>query len=47
MGLTLEFSVELFITHFPIFSHTKLLLLWLLLFLFSNVGSDPKHEKVD
>lgn len=33
MGLTFEFSLELFTTHFHIFSHTELLLLLLLLLL--------------
>ena len=40
-------DVWVFISHFPIFSHTELLLLLSLLFLFSNFGFDPKREEVD
>ena len=43
MGLlTLKVSLEYFVSHFPIFSHTKLFVI--VPVLFTKVGADPKHS---
>ena len=40
MGLTLKFSMEYFVTRFPIFSHTKLLLLLLFGIIFLGLNNN-------
>ena len=45
MGLlTLKVSLEYFVSHFPIFSHTKLFVI--VPVLFTKVGADPKHSHI-
>ena len=40
--LTLKVSLEYFVSHFPIFSHTKLFVI--VPVLFTKDGADPKHS---